>query len=53
MRLIEKDYYLMSRYNAIDITGRLETFKRLNKVYEQLLKFCEPCNNGFKTNCCG
>lgn len=53
MRLIEKDYYLMSRYNAIDIEKKLETFNRLNKVHEQLLNFCEPCNNGTKSNCCG
>lgn len=53
MRLIEKDYYLMTRYNVIDLEKRLETFNRLNKVYEQLIKFCEPCNSGLRANCCG
>jgi len=53
MRLIEKEYYLTSRYNIIDITNRMKTFKRLNKIYEQLKNLCEPCNNGTRKNCCG
>lgn len=43
MRFIERDYYLKSRYNAVDIEAKLETFDKANAIYDQLIEICKPC----------